>query len=194
MATFLEYWGGINYLLSKLFLAKGEKREAVWWKRVGWIVYILGLPAWLIILAGEENWIAVGVETAGGLLMARGLTLSFRKSETIDLLARLLWKLAVVVAVIYSLYHNSGLTTLNQGLEISMTVGFILGLYLLGHRSSSSYRGWYWFMLMNASMGYLMWRQDKDILALQQAISFLFCLWGLWLAKRELVREEVVSN
>ncbi len=52
---------------------------------------------------------------------------------------------------------------------------------------------WLFFMLMNGSMGTLMFIQNKPILAIQQGLSLCFVLYGFFIAtqaKRDLNQKE----
>ena len=85
----------------------------------------------------------------------------------------------LTVGVLYSLFDYGGLTSLSQGLEIGVTIGFLGGTYLL---AKSNPLGWLLFLLMNTSTGLLMLIQGNFILAVQQAISLLFVAYGYWRA------------
>ena len=68
MEILLQFWGGAFYLINKVFFALAEgKKQAVKrkLKLCGWGIYILGVPAWVIILLGEQNWIAASIEAGG---------------------------------------------------------------------------------------------------------------------------------
>ena len=65
MEIFLQLWGGIGYLLAKILIVRAEYLENDRNLRlIGWIVYLLGLPAWVILLVSRQNWIASAIETA----------------------------------------------------------------------------------------------------------------------------------
>jgi len=85
------------------------------------------------------------------------------------------------LGVCYSVYDYGGLTSVSQFLETGVMVGFLIGSYLL---AKNSVYGWLFFMLMNGSMGSLMWIQDKPILAAQQAVSLCFVIYGFTVAMK----------
>jgi len=65
----LQIWAGIFYLFNKIFFSQAErsknnnlKRN---WRIWSWVVYLIGLPAWVIIFVTEHNWIAAAIETGG---------------------------------------------------------------------------------------------------------------------------------
>ena len=76
MDIILQVWGGGFYLLNKIFFALAEgksentKRQL---KIAGWTIYILGVPAWVIILISKHDWIAASIETGGVPSMLFGL-------------------------------------------------------------------------------------------------------------------------
>jgi hypothetical protein len=82
----------------------------------------------------------------------------------------------ISLGTVYSLYEFGGVTTLTQILEINLTIGFLLGTYLLAEKNP---KGWWWFALMNASMCLLMANQHKLILAGEQILSLCFVVNGI---------------
>ncbi len=82
---------------------------------------------------------------------------------------------SLAFGVIYSVIHNSGITSISQVLEIGVTVGFLLGSYSIAKNKPV---GWLFFMLMNLSMAALMLLQNKPILMAQQLISLCFVIYG----------------
>ena len=180
--VFLQIWAGGFYLANKVFFAIAETQGAAKKRQLkiyGWLIYILGVPPWLIILASERNWIAVSVEAGGIPAMLFGLYNLYRNLEVpdknLDRLTSSFTYAALVLGLCYSFWDRGGLTSLSQLLEISAMTGFLLGTYLL---AKGSIRGWLFFMLMNMSMATLLFLQDKVILSLQQLISLGFVVFG----------------
>jgi len=184
--TILQIWAGVFYLFNKIFFSfterskkKGDERKK---RIISWSVYLIGLPAWLVIFALEKNWILLGVESSGAPAMALGLYLAIKGIERkppkwLDVLA----KLAIIAGLGFSIYDFGGITTLNQFLELGISVGFIMGTYLLARQRI---KGYCWFMLMNACCAALMFVQHYPLLVVQQIISFLFVL-DAFLAKKK---------
>ncbi len=188
MDLFLQVWGGGLYLLNKVFFAVAEGKGDDAKRRlriIGWIVYLLGVPAWVIILIFKHDWIAASIEAGGIPAMFFGLYNvwqdTHRPHRGFDLLTSFLTYSALTFGVGYSLYDYGGLTTLSQTLEIGVMFGFLLGSYLLAKKQSS---GWLFFMLMNGSMASLMFLQHKPLLAVQQLVSLCFVIYGFTLAYR----------
>jgi hypothetical protein len=180
MELLLQIWGGGCYLLNKIFLSRSEgkvdgRTVRIW----GWAVYLLGLPAWVIILVMKRDWMAATIEAGGAPAMLLGLMAAMKGLERAP---RLLTKLSewfayalILLGIAYSLYDYHGLTAVSQLLEIGVMAGFLIGTDRLAKHKTS---GWLWFMVMNTSMGLLMWSQANPILAGQQLISLCFVISG----------------
>lgn len=179
MNIFLQMWGGICYLLNKIFLSRAEGSENDAFRRkLGWGVYLLGAPAWIAILAMQRNWIAASIELGGIPAMALGFataTENVQAPKPLKVLAKTFAYGTLAVGIAYSLVSFGGITSFSQILEMGVMAGFLVGTYLLAREHSS---GWLWFMLMNASMGMLMATEGKWILGIQQAVSLLFVISG----------------
>lgn len=186
MDLFLQLWGGGLYLLNKVFFALAEgKRESLKRKLriIGWTVYILGVPAWVVILIGKHDWIAASIEAGGIPAMMFGLYNVYRSdvspSKILDRMTSMFTYGFLVFGVCYSLYDYGGITTVSQILEMGVMIGFLLGSYLLAKKNIS---GWIFFMLMNCSMATLMLIQHKPLLSVQQLVSLCFVLYGFSIA------------
>ncbi len=182
MDMFLQIWGGSFYLTNKICFALAEGKEDNRKRRfkiIGWTIYILGVPAWVIILIFKHNWIAASIEAGGVPAMLFGLFNVYKNSEHpdkfFDFIASVFTYFFIVFGIGYSLYDYGGVTSISQLLEIGVTTGFLMGSYLL---AKNNILGWLFFMLMNGSMGTLMFIQDKPILAFQQAASLCFVVYG----------------
>jgi len=179
MQFLIQLWGGGFYLLNKIFFATAErcltnrKRK---WQIASWLVYLFGLPAWLIIFFFERNWIVFGVEAGGGISMLLGLIVAQKGLGNEQSWLDNFSKLAIILGVSFSLYDFGGINTINQGLEISTTIGFLFGTYMLARQRSV---GYIWFILMNISMGILMFIENYPWLFLQQIISLVFVVDAL---------------
>lgn len=59
MDVFLQLWGGLFYLANKMLFSLAEAQRSAQRQRrlkiVGWSIYILGVPPWVIILVGHDN-------------------------------------------------------------------------------------------------------------------------------------------
>jgi len=188
MDVLLQLWGGLFYLANKIFFAVSESRGHQRKKQLrvnGWIIYILGVPAWVIILSFKHNWIAASIEAGGLPAMLLGLynvyTDHSRPHRFLNGLATVSTYTFIILGCGYSLYDFGGITSLSQVLEIGVMVGFLLGSYLLAKNRN---QGWLFFMLMNTSMGTLMLLQNKPILAFQQGVSLYFVIYGYLVATR----------
>lgn len=182
MDLVLQIWGGSCYLLNKILFALSEgKKQNI--KRIlklyGWAIYILGAPAWVIILLCKQNWIAASVEAGGVPSMIFGYYTVFKNSSTpnriFDRVASFFTYGSLTLGVTYSLIDYGGITSFSQILEIGVMLGFLLGSYLLAKNNRI---GWLFFMLMNGSMATLMFIQSKQLLTIQQIVSLGFVIYG----------------
>ena len=186
MDLLLQVWGGGFYLLNKIFFALSEGKTKPTKRRfkiIGWIIYILGVPAWVIILISKHDWIAASIEAGGLPAMLFGLYNAYQQSETpnrmLDAITSGFTYFFVMLGLSYSVYDYGGITSLSQLLEIGVMIGFLIGSYLL---AKNNLYGWLFFMLMNASMGTLMLIQNKPILSIQQLVSMCFVIYGFTVA------------
>ena len=182
MDMFLQSWGGLFYLTNKICFALAEGKEENrkrQLKIIGWIIYLLGVPAWVIILIFKHDWIAASIEAGGVPAMLFGLFNVYKNSQhpnkLFDIIASVFTYFFIIFGISYSLYDYGGVTSISQLLEIGVTAGFLMGSYLL---AKNMIWGWLFFMLMNGSMGTLMFIQNKPILAFQQTVSLCFVVYG----------------
>lgn len=198
MHLLLQWLGGGFYLLNKVFLSfserarkKGNKQLSRKWRIASWVVYLAGLPFWVIILMSWRNWIAAGVEASGAPAMLLGLITALRGNTKsaprwLDCLALV----CIPLGFAYSLYDFGGLNTINQWLEIGLVVGFLVGTYQL---AKERLNGYLWFVLMHVSCGWLMWIQGYPWLLLQQVVSLAF-IGDAYLTKRKCEFNKCVEN
>jgi len=188
MNLFLQIWGGGFYLSNKILLAIAEsrpKKSKRLFKLAGWLIYIFGVPAWVIILISEQNWIAASIEVGGVPSMLLGLYNVYNKkggsSKHFDISALTVTYASLALGVGYSILEYGGINSVTQLLEFGVMIGFLLGSYFLAKSRSF---GWLFFMLMNGSMAMLMFIQNKPILSVQQLLSLCFVAYGYTSATR----------
>lgn len=184
----LQIWGGGSYLINKVFFAIAEGKDQNVKRKLklyGWGVYIFGVPAWVIILLSEQNWIAASIEAGGVPSMLLGLYTVYKMSgcptKVFDRVASFFTYGSITLGLSYSLLENGGITSISQILEFGVMVGFLLGSYLL---AKNNRKGWLFFMLMNGSMATLMVMQLKPLLAVQQIVSLSFVVYGYRVSRR----------
>lgn len=182
MDFILQIWGGSFYLINKLLFAVSESQQADLKKKlklIGWAIYILGVPAWVIILVSHQNWIAASIEAGGIPAMLLGLYNTYHNHQKPHRIFNKIVALStygsLLFGLFYSMYLHAGITSISQVLEIGVMLGFLLGSFYMAKNSPN---GWLFFMLMNLSMASLMFLQDKPILMAQQLLSFSFVLYG----------------
>ncbi|GHV84458.1 hypothetical protein AGMMS50230_00660 [Spirochaetia bacterium] len=177
---FLQIWGGFFYLLAKLLLAFSEDKAGSKKLRIsGWISYLSGIPAWVIILAGNNDWVVAAVELGSIPSMVLGILTAWRPDNAGNKIfvtfVRFFTFFTIIAGTSYSIYYFHGITTFSQVLEILITIGFLLGSYLLAKNNTT---GWLLFVLMCISMILLMVLQDKLLLASLQGVSLIVVLTG----------------
>ena len=178
----LQIWGGSFYLINKILFALAEGKNQKIKRNLklnGWAIYIFGVPAWVIILLSEQNWIAASIEAGGVPSMLLGLHTVYQNSNSpnrlFDKVASFFTYGSIALGVGYSLFDYGGITSFSQVLEMGVMLGFLLGSYLLAKNNRT---GWLFFMLMNGSMATLMFVQNKPLLTAQQIVSLSFVIYG----------------
>jgi hypothetical protein len=192
----LQIWGGIGYLLAKILLAVSEGvNDGRRWRIIGWVSYLAGIPAWVIILANKNNWIVACIDLGSVPSMILGIVITWKKDTQVnkmfDMFVRYFTFFMIIVGTSYSVYVFHGITAFSQILEILVTFGFLLGSYLLAKNNS---KGWLLFALMCACMGTLMLIQDKIILVFQQGISLFVVIIGYIKAMQKIKKAQTVQN
>ena len=193
MDLFLQVWAASFYLSNKVLFAIAESRDEEWKRKlkiVGWAIYILGVPPWVIIMVAKSNWMAAAIEAGGIPAMMLGLYNVIKgQPSTNRLLNQSIETFTysmLALGIGYSLYEYGGISALSQVLEFGVTIGFLLGSYYM---AKGSMYGWLFFALMNISMGSLTLLQDKYILAFQQMMSLSFVMYGFMVARNNARRQ-----
>jgi hypothetical protein len=177
---FLQIWGGVGYLAAKILLASAEgmnnNRKLL---IIGWFSYLIGIPAWVILLVGKNNWVVAAIELGSVPSMILGIIIAWKQNIQINKIFNVFVKFftffMIMLGTFYSIYYFNGITTFSQILEILITFGFLFGSYLLAKRNPT---GWLLFALMCTCMGILMLIQDKTLLVFQQGISLVVVIVG----------------
>ena len=182
MNIILQIWGGGFYLSHKILLAIAENKSLVSQRKLriaGWLCFMIGVPAWLIILIEENDWIAASIELASLPVIFLGLYNAYHNNQKQNQLLKNIVKYFIATSITtglgYSLFINSGITSLQQILEIFIMIGFLLGSYFLAQNKAI---GWLMFAIMNLSMATLMLIHENIILFCQQLISLCFIIYG----------------
>jgi len=186
----LQIWGGVFYLLNKIFFSRAERSKNERLRRVwrirSWIVYLAGLPAWVVVFISEHNWIAAGVESGGAPAMTIGLIIAWRghgnEPKWLDYVA----KISVLIGLTLSFYEFGGIKTLNQFLELGIAAGFLMGTYMM---AKDKVQGYFWLMLGNVSCASLMGLEGFFVLMAQQTVS-LFFVTDAYLARKQTLISE----
>jgi hypothetical protein len=184
--VFLQIWAGGFYLLNKIFFSRKErslsKIEFKKWQTRSWAVYLIGLPAWVIIFVLERNWIAAALEAGGAPSMILGLIIAIRGKDGEIKWLRYIALAALILGLGYSLYDFGGITTPNQFLELGIVTGYLIGTYMLAREDP---KGYIWFLFMILSCGSLMALQEYWWLMGQQIVSFFFVFDAYRINKRK---------
>lgn len=182
MDLVLQIWGGSFYLINKILLALSEGRTGTSKKNLklsAWLIYILGVPAWVIILLSGQHWIAASIEAGATPAMLLGLYNAYhdnkKPNKIFNNIVTVFTFSSLIFGLLYSINYHSGIASVSQILEVVMMLGFLLGSNYLARGNNI---GWLFFMLMNLSTAVLMLLQDKPILMVQQLISLCFVIYG----------------
>lgn len=173
---FLQIWGGVCYLLNKIFFSRAERNtkglKRIWRMR-SWIVYMIGLPTWVIVFISKHNWIAASVESGGAASMIVGFYIAWRGQGSepgwLDNLA----KISVLFGLSISCYEFGGINTIVQIFELGIAAGFLMGTYMMAKNRT---QGYFWLMIGNISCAFLMHLEGYKILMAQQILSLVFVI------------------
>jgi len=186
LIAFFEVWGGVFYLLNKIFFSFSERsRDEVMsrvWRRRAWIVYLTGLPMILALFWLKRNWMAFSVEAGGSAAMVLGIVVASRGIERTPKWLDYIALGFAILGIVFSLYDYRGITTVNQLLELGTISGFLIGTYLLAKERPI---GYLWYMIMNLATGWLMYIEDYHLMALQQVLSLGFIVDAYLTHKRK---------
>lgn len=182
---FLQIWGAVFYLLNKVFFSMGERAHLTVikqkWLIWAWLVYIIALPAWVIVFISKNNWIAAAIEGGAAPAMIAGLYIAWRGKGTEPRWLDHLSKASVVIGLGLSLYDFGGITSVNQILELGIAAGFLLGTYQLAKDNS---QGYLWLILGNIFCAILMGIEGFILLMLQQLFSLIFVIDAYCISKK----------
>ena len=157
-----------------------DKRK---WLILAWTVYLIALPAWVIVFIVKDNWIAAAVEAGAAPSMLIGLCIALRGRGKEPFWLNWLSNLAVVAGLGLSLYNFGGITSISQILELGIAAGFLIGTYQLAKQNP---QGYLWFILGNVSCAMLMGLEGYNLLMIQQLISLIFVV-DAYLANKRLL-------
>ena len=185
---FLQIWGGSGYLLAKILLAISEGVEnGRRWRIVGWFSYLIGIPAWVIILGSKNDWVIAANDIGSIPAMILGIITAWKQNNhanrRYEKFVRFFTIFMIIAGITYSIYHFHGITTTSQVLEILVIIGFLGGSYLL---AKNNLNGWILFALMCICVVILMWMQNKYLLAILQGFSLIITMIGYMRAKQRI--------
>ncbi|TCD47033.1 hypothetical protein [Chlorobium sp. N1] len=187
MDIFLQLWGGGWYLFNKILFSLSETEHEIKNNQLtllAWLAYLIGVPAWVFLLIAKNDWIAASIEASGIPAMLLGLYKAYstpKAPPSLEQGVKYLTYLAVLFGCLISIREYGGIVSASQCLEIGVTIGFLMGSYLMTQHDR---KGYLFFMLMNTSMASLMYLQGKNILLIQQLLSLLFVGYGYRQASR----------
>jgi hypothetical protein len=169
----LQIWGGSCYLLAKILLAAAEGiSNGRKLRIIGWFSYLSGIPAWVIILTSNNNWVVAAIDIGSIPSMILGIVIAWKQniqvSKAVDKFVRFFTFFMILLGTVYSIYCFHGITAFSQILEILITFCFLFGTYLLAKNNPA---GWLLYSLMCICVVILMALQNKPLLALLQVIS-----------------------
>jgi len=189
----LQIWGGLFYLLNKVFFSQAERSKTIngrkIWRIRSWIVYLAGLPAWVVVFISEHNWIAAGVESGGAPAMLVGIIIAWRGHGAEPKWLAILAKSSVLVGLVLSMYEFGGIKTFIQFIELGIAAGFLMGTYMM---AKDNVQGYLWLMLGNVSCASLMGIEGFFILMTQQLVSLAFVIDAFLARRKKLIVDSSV--
>lgn len=191
MEVLLQVVGGVFFLLNKVFWWIAERFfrrhkdevRAGRWDIASWSCYLIGVPAWIIFFIRENGWIAAGVETSGIPSMLLGLVAAIRGQTDKQPPRWLNWiaMAFVPLGLIISVMHFKGIVTVNQWLEVGLSIGYLMGTLLKAKGKANAYL---WLTLMHISCAILMYQLGFFWLCAHQIISLIFILDAFRIARQ----------
>jgi hypothetical protein len=184
----LQLWGGIFFLLNKIFFTSAEYKVADRQRLArlrGWIFYFIGIWSWMILFGIKGNYIMLGVEAGSIPMMIVGIHKQSKAKSFLFLnkialffspIQNYILTICIAVGIFYSFYsfeaNGDNVKRTIQILELVCTLTFLIGTRLM---NTEKYIKWglLCFMLMNVSAGSFLFLQENEILGTQQAISLL---------------------
>lgn len=180
---YCRFGGGLFYLLNKVLLALSEGKVGPLRRKLkitGWITYLIGVPAWAVILVGNHDWIAASIQVGAIPAMLLGVYSSYNdQKKTPKRFIRIVGLCtysALFFGILCSVRHHGGMLSTSQILELGVMFGFLLGSFLMAKKNPL---GWLFFMPMNLCMAALMFLEDQHIMMAQQLVSLGFVIYGL---------------
>jgi hypothetical protein len=188
MSLLLQVWGGLFYLLNKVFLSVAERSERnnrkkkKTWRVTSWVVYLLGTPSWIFLFIKEHNWIAAALEAGGIPSMIIGLIITIKGKGKEPMWLNYIAIISIVIGLGYSWYDFNGIRTFHQFAEIVMIAAFLIGTYQIAQEKLS---GYVWFMIMNGACMLLMYLDHYPWLVVQQIVSVSFVIDAYFVKKKK---------
>ena len=185
---FLQIWGGTGYLLAKILLAISEGMEnGRKWRIIGWFSYLIGIPAWVILLVSKNDWVIAANDIGSIPAMILGIITAWKQNSQVnkayEKFVKFFTIFMITMGIAFSIYYFHGITTISQVLEILVIIGFLGGSYLLAKNNQN---GWLFFIVMCISIIILMLTQDKVLLAILQGIALIVVIIGYIRAKQRI--------
>lgn len=172
----LEILGSVCYLANKGLLVISEKNVRL--RRAAWIVYMMGVPAFTVLLYLKEAYVLSTLELMSGLVAAYLLCRTFGK------LLEVMWLTGVLI-ICGLAFGITGLANFNvHGFDETMP--YIEGLgalfFLAGtlfHGFKKPLRGWIAYLVVHICSCGVMYLSALYVGAGVQVISAGFALWGI---------------
>ena len=173
----LQVWGASFYMLNKICYSKAERStnsvKTRKWQIAAWVVFLVGLPAWVTVFVFEHNWIAAAVEAGGAPAMLVGLIVACCGHGKAPGWLNQLALVATLIGLGFSIYEFGSIISIRQILELFLSFGFLIGTYRLAKEDLNGYFG---FVLGNISCAILMGIEGSQLFMLQQIVSLIFVI------------------
>jgi hypothetical protein len=186
MLIFLQIWGGIFFLLNKIFLSKAERFEKKHvgqksiWRIRSWTACLIGMPSWIFIFIKEHNWIATAIDLGGTPSIILALWIAIKGIGKQPKWLNYVAIASIILGLGYSFYEFHGITKLTQLAELVIGAGFLFGTYQLAKLQLS---GYLWYIAMHIGCIMLMYLEGYPWLAVQQIVSIFFVVDAFWIKK-----------
>jgi hypothetical protein len=181
---FCEVLGVTTYIAQKGLLSFYERNKNEKLKYLSWIMLLFGVPAWVVILIYQQNYIFAGVEgSVFPIVIVKIFEKKIEQAEGLKTWLDRLCNLIILIGIALSVWafvYGINTVLMTRLLEVVTSVSFVVGTKYLSQEKLSGYA---WYILMHLSCGVLFAYQGYYTFLVMQIISIGFII-DAWVMKK----------